>query len=242
MADITLVPQRRVLERGEEVTTHYPGEATHPLGEDRVTLVRHRRASLLFLAEGFERLADLAALKVADLGRDSLQGPGSDGQRGHVAGMAVARHDLRRDDVDLEAQLAADMLLDARIDGCVCADGPADPAHPCFFGCALQASDRAVELGHPARDLEPKRDRLGDDAVGAASHQGAAVADRDLGRRLTHGAEVADDEPRGLHHLHRHRGVVQVLARHSQVHVAGLGLANGFVEHREEGDHVVAYA
>jgi len=68
------------------------------------------------------------------------------------------------------------------------------------------------------------------------------VLDREVRRRLAHGGKVAADQARRLDHLHRHRRVVEVLACHTQVDVARLGLADGLVEHSKKGDHVVADA
>src|SRR5436853_349792 len=83
-----------------------------------------------------------------------------------------------------------------------------------------------VELRHPTRDLEPKSDRLGDDAVCPAGHQRPAVADRQVGRGLAQLRELVADELSRLDHLDGHRGVVQVLARHAEVDVTRLGLAD----------------
>jgi hypothetical protein len=101
---------------------------------------------------------------------------------------------------------------------------------------------RSIQLGDPARHLEAERDRLGHYAMGAAGHQGSAMADGELGRGLAHRREVAGDDARRFDQLHRRRSVVQVLAGHPHVDVAGLRLADRFVEHGEKGDHVMTHA
>src|SRR5260370_11697790 len=75
VADVAFMPEAGVLERGDEMAAHHPRQAAHALGHHRVALVRHRRASLLLLAEWLERLSDLAPLQVANLDRDPFHGP-----------------------------------------------------------------------------------------------------------------------------------------------------------------------
>ena len=71
--DVTLVPERDVLERGRDVAAQDPGEAAELLALHRVPLVGHRaRALLLTRAERLGDLADLGALQVTDLERERL--------------------------------------------------------------------------------------------------------------------------------------------------------------------------
>ena len=146
--------------------------------------MRHRGAPLLLLAERLERFSDLGPLEVTDLDRDPLQRPGGDRERRHEAGVAVARHDLGRNFIDLQTKLAADMLLDPRVDGGVRSHRTAHAADGGFVGRAPEATDRAIELRHPTRDLEAERGGLGDDTVGATRHQSLAMPDRQLRRRF----------------------------------------------------------
>src|SRR5207249_8019825 len=111
-------------------------------------------------------------------------GPGDGRQRGHEAGGAVACDDLGGDDIDLEPELAADVLLDAWVDGRVRADRTADATDASVLGGGLEAGDGPIELSHPARDLEAEGDGLGDDAVRASRHQRPPVLDRQLGGGL----------------------------------------------------------
>ena len=156
--------------------------------------------------------------------------------------MPVAGDDLSRHGVDLQAQLAADVLLHAWVDGRVRTHGPADPADGRVFGGLVEAGHGAVKLGHPPGGLEAERDRLGDDAMRPAGHQRAAVPDRQLGRSLAHGGQVLTDEAGRLHDLDGHPRVIEVLARHTQVHVACFGLPDRLVQHGEKRNHVVADA
>ena len=94
VADVALVPERLVLERGVGIAAEQPGQAGDPLGQDRVALVGHRRRALLAGLERLLELADLGVLEVADLGRESLQGAAEDGDRRQQRGVAVALDDL----------------------------------------------------------------------------------------------------------------------------------------------------
>ena len=60
-------------------------------------------------------LADLAALEVAKLCREALQGGADQGQRLDEVGVAVARDDLGAGGVDAEAEAFADAALRARV-------------------------------------------------------------------------------------------------------------------------------
>ena len=156
--------------------------------------------------------------------------------------MTVARDNLRRHDVHLQAQLGTDVLLHLRVDGGVGSDRAADASDRGVVGRVPQPVHRAVELRHPTGDLEAERDRFRDDAVGPAGHQRAAVTDRKVGRGLAQFRKLVTDELRRLDHLDGHRRVIEVLAGHAEVHVARFGLPDRLVENGEERDHVVADA
>src|SRR3954469_5005594 len=107
------MPERDVLRRRAGVAAQHAREAGDALGRDRVALVGHRaRPLLLPRAERLLDLAHLRALEVADLGREALE-PGA-GQRDRLQqlGVTVARDDLRRDVLALEAEALQDALLE----------------------------------------------------------------------------------------------------------------------------------
>ena len=97
VADVPLVPQRLVLEAGRRVAPQQARQAAHALAAHRVALVRHGGGALLPGPEGLGRLAHLAALQVAHLGRDALERPAQHGEGREQRGMAVAAHHLARD-------------------------------------------------------------------------------------------------------------------------------------------------
>jgi hypothetical protein len=170
VADIALVPQSGVLQRGHQVSTDHASKAADALGEDRVAFVRHRRAPLLLFAKRFERFTNLASLQVPDLGCDPLERPGREGKRRHEVRVPVTRYDLGRDSVRLEAELFADVILDLGVDRGVSADRATHPSDGCVVGGTSQALARAIELRHPTGNLEAEGDRLRHDAVGPPGH------------------------------------------------------------------------
>ena len=113
--DVALVPESDVLEADLCGGADDAREAADPLGDDRVPLVRHRRRALLALAERLLNLAHLGAGEVADLGREPVERRGDERERGEELGVPVARDDLRRDRLRLEAEPLAGDPLELRI-------------------------------------------------------------------------------------------------------------------------------
>ena len=128
VADVALVPQRLVLERGLGVAAQEPRLAGDPLGQDRVALVGHRRAALLARLERLHDLGDLGVLEVADLGRDALERTAEDGDRREERRVPVALDDLGAHRVHVEAEVREDLRLEVRRQVAVRADRTADLA------------------------------------------------------------------------------------------------------------------
>ena len=204
------------------------------LGEDRVSLVRHRRAPLLLLAERLERLAHLAPLQVANLGRDPLQRtrPPSpaptcsprDGRARRPAsrpGRPGARGARRRAPRPVGRAWRA-----CRPRPLTCPTAASSAAR------SRRSSARSSSATQPAT-LKPNVIGSAHDAVRAARHQRAAVARSPARPAASRTAARSPAMIRGrLDELHRHGGVVEVLAGHPQVHVPRLGLADRFVRAR----------
>ena len=171
VADVALVPERLVLERGLGVAAQQAGQAGDPLGQDRVALVGHRAGALLAGLERLLELADLGVLEVADLGRDALQRAAQDGDRREQGRVAVALDDLGADRVDVQAQVGQDLRLDVRAEVAVRPDRAGDLARADLVDGGGQAGPPAVDLERPAGELEAHRGRLGVDRVGAAHHR-----------------------------------------------------------------------
>src|SRR3954462_2647241 len=108
MRDVALVPQRDVLERGVRVRAQQPRQPDDLFAADRVALVRHRRRTLLALAEWLLDLADLRLLKSPHFERELFERcPGNRHHRQQF-GMPVALDDLGGDWRRLETELPAD--------------------------------------------------------------------------------------------------------------------------------------
>ena len=170
VADVALVPERLVLERGVGVAAQEPRQPGDPLGQDRVALVRHRARALLAGRERLLELADLGVLEVADLGREALERAAEDGDRGEQRRVPVALDDLGADRVDVEAQGGEDLRLDLGAEVAVGPDRAGDLAGRDLVDGRREARPPALELEGPAGELEPERRRLGVDRVGPAHH------------------------------------------------------------------------
>jgi hypothetical protein len=95
---------------------------------------------------------------------------------------------------------------------------------------AAESGPRPIELGYPPGDLEAERDRLRHDAVRATGHQRPSVPNRKLSGSISDGRQVGGDDARRLTELDRGRCVVEVLARHAEVHETSLRLPDRFVD------------
>src|SRR5258706_12679023 len=99
------MPERLILKCRMGVATKEPGEPGDPLGQNRIALVRHRRAALLAGLERLLELADLGVLEVADLGRKALEATADDRDRREQRSVAIALNDLGPRRTGLEPQL-----------------------------------------------------------------------------------------------------------------------------------------
>ena len=236
--DVALVPERDVLERRHGVAAQQPGQAGNLLAADRVALVRHRRGSLLALAERLLDLADLGLLQAADLEGELFERGRRDRQRGQQLGVTVALDDLRRHRRRLQAETLADPRLDRRIEVREHADRAGDLADADHLACPQHAVEIALQLGVPERQLHAERHRLGVHAVGAADHRRPPVLFGARPHRVEQLGEILDDQIAGLAHLQRLRGVEDVRGGQAEVQPPGGG--PDVLGHRGgERDHVV---
>ena len=125
--------------------------------------------------EIFLRLADLAALQVADLGGETLDRRGDDGERREIHGMTVARDDLGRDRLGAQSQRPGHVLLDPRID---IGEGPhrsGERRGGDLLTGRMEPPAGAGEFRVGVGELDAKRGRFGMDAVAAADGDRVAV-------------------------------------------------------------------
>ena len=174
--NVALVPQGDILHRRNDRAAHHAGKPGEILGQHRVALVRHRRAALLAGREIFLGLEHFGALQVADFGRQPLDRGGDHAERGEEHRVAVARDDLGRDRLGLEAELVGDMGFDLRARRWrKCRLRPRSRRWRCRR--APQSGARGpVELGVSLSQLEAEAGRLGVDAVAAADRRGQSCA------------------------------------------------------------------
>ena len=169
--DVALVPERDILERGNDVPAEHPRQPRDVLAEDRVSFVRHRRGALLPLREGLFGLADLVALPVPDVGREPLDPGADDRERGEEGGVPIARDHLRRHGLGAQPQRRQGSRFDGRRKVRVRADGPRDLSHRDLVTRDAKPRDPALRFGEVARQRDAKRDRLRVDAVRTPDHR-----------------------------------------------------------------------
>jgi hypothetical protein len=80
VADVALVPQSHVFQRGNNRRAHEAGKAGQVFGQHGVALVGHGGRALLPRMEEFLRFAHFGALEVADFRCQPLNAAGDNGQ------------------------------------------------------------------------------------------------------------------------------------------------------------------
>ncbi len=212
----------------------HPRQAADPLADDRVLLVRHRRAALLPGRERLAGLAHLAALEVPDLGGEPVKCRAGARQAGEQCRVPVTGDDLGGDLLALEAQPVERGRLDLRVAVCIRANGSGQLAHPDAFEGGGEPLLLAAQLGRPAQQLQPERGRLGVDAVRAADGRRVTVLlcpsddgsleGRDPGREQLAGIPELEGERR-VHYVRRRQPIVEPAGRLS--HLLGDRLGEG---------------
>ena len=177
-------------------------------------------------------------LEVADLGRDALQGPAQDRDRGQQRRVPVALDDLRAHGVGVEAELGEDLGLDVGVEVAVRPDRPGDLARADLVDGRGEPRAASVDLERPAGQLQPERRGLGVHGVGAAHHRRVGLG---AGARDEHGQEpvaVAEEPLAGRAELERETRVDDVAAGQAEVEIATLR-TDRLGDLRHEGDDVV---
>jgi hypothetical protein len=238
MRDVALVPQGHVLEGGLEVGAHDAGQPRDALAHDRVALVRHRARTLLARLERLLDLANLGARQVADLHGDLLERRGGDRQGAHVLGVPVALDHLRGGIDGSQAELAADVLLDERIDGRVRAHGAAHLADGDRLTSPAEPLAIAVQLEGPHRHLVAEGGRLRVDAVGPGHTHRVAMLERQALDRRQHPLELRQEEAGCFAELEGQRRVEEVAGGHPEVDPP-TGRPHRLRGGLDEGGHVV---
>ena len=116
--------------------------------------------------------------------------------------------------------------------------GPGDLAGRDLVDGGREPAPAAIDLERPAGELQPERDRLGVDAVGAAHHQRVGLAPGAGDQRREEAVAVAQEELAGVPELEGERGVDDVAARQAEMEVAALR-PDGLGDLADERDDVV---
>jgi hypothetical protein len=215
MRNVTLVPERHVLECRRYRAPHHAGEAGQILAEHRIALVRHRRTALLAGREILLDFEDLGALEVANLDCQPLDRRGDDAKRRKERGVAVARDDLGRNRLGRQAEFASDMGLDFGRDVGERADRARNRAGRDFIARRDQPLAVARRLGIALRELEAEAVGSGVDGRGSGRSSGVSLCSS--ARRfstLSSSSMSGDQQVCGLLQLHGQRGVEHVGAGH----------------------------
>ena len=237
--DVSLVPERDVLETDVCVPAHEPREAADALGDDRIALVRHRRGALLPLRERLLDLPHLGAREVPDLQGEAIERRREDRERREQLGVPVALQDLGRGRGRLQPEGFAREPLDLRRRGRVRPDRARQLADAHSRERAVEPCSIAIELEHPAEKLEPERRRLRVHAMRAPDGHGRTVlfgARENRGRRPIDA--VANQRAAGLDRQ-RERGVEDVGRGEPEVEPAPVGPEVGGDGIDERGDIVI---
>ena len=154
MADVALVPEGDVFQRGDGVAAEHAGEAGETFPGDGIALVRHGAAAFLALGEWLLGFEHLGALEMAELDRPAFDARADEGQRGLKFGMDVALDNLGGDGRRFQAELFADRRLDRRGQVGAGADGAGQFAHGHPLARGHQAFEGPVKFIVHERELQ----------------------------------------------------------------------------------------
>ena len=94
MADVALMPERDIFQRGDAVRPHQTGQAGEVLRRDGVPLVGHGGGPLLALGKKFLGFQNLGPLKMPEFHGKFFDRGGDEGQGCKEFGMVVPLDDL----------------------------------------------------------------------------------------------------------------------------------------------------
>ena len=97
MADVALVPEGDVFQRGHGIAAQHASEAGEAFPGDGIALVRHGAAAFLAFGERLLGFEHFGALQMAELDGPTLDARADEGERVHELGVDVALDDLRGD-------------------------------------------------------------------------------------------------------------------------------------------------
>src|SRR5260370_23704562 len=165
MRNVTLVPQRNILESRLRIAAHYSRQPADLLAGHRIPFVRHRGRSLLLFAEELFCLAHFGALQVPDFSSDLIQRRSNHRQGPEIVRMAISLNDLRRNCCRLQPQARANLFLDLRRDMGEDSHGAGKLSYTHLFCSRSESRDIPWRLAIPVRQLDAAGDSFGGTAV-----------------------------------------------------------------------------
>src|SRR5262249_22433468 len=116
MRDVPFMPERDIFESRLRICADHPCQPADLLARDWVSLVRHRRRSLLFFAEVLLGFADFGPLQVPNLSRNLVERAGDYRQCRDIRSMPVTLNHLSGHRGRLQSKAFTDLLLVLRIE------------------------------------------------------------------------------------------------------------------------------
>ena len=242
MGNVSLVPKSHVFESDDGVGTDNAGEAANSLGEFRGCacggIDDDPLPDVSGPSKGFFDLADLSSLKRANLGRDLVECGGSESEHLEVLGVTIPLDDLIRHFGWLESELGADVFFDFDGNAGEGANGTGEHANRYTFFHGDRASTIPSHFGPPKGEFEAEGHRFCVDTVGSAHAEGVFELDGPFGQSRHQSIDAVDEEGRRVRHLHRERGVFDVVGCEAVVDPSSF-FAKARRNGTSEGDEVV---
>ncbi len=170
--------------------------------------------------------------------RKALEARAGERDRAEQLGVAVARHDLRRDVLAPQPKPCEHARLEVGARSCVGADRARERTRGNLLEGALQPLGVAVRLEGKARELQPEARRLGVHAVGAPHAECLRLLARPARERPRQLTSAGHDHLARRAELQGERGVEHVGGGQPEVDPAPR-LARRCGEHVDEGGHIV---
>src|SRR5262245_54917835 len=175
VADISLMPQRNVLEPGDRVASDHPCKSAQSFPGYRISLVRHSGTSFLARTEIFLQLQNLGSLQVAKFCCPAVNARCDYRQLRTECSMAITLNNLRRKTVRLQPKSSTNLFLNFGIKMGMSPDGSAEFSDRDFRSCGSHSPFGAPEFVIHQSHLQAKRDWLSVDPVASADHGNVLV-------------------------------------------------------------------
>ena len=201
--------------------------------------MRHGRAALLAGAEKFFGLQHFGALHVADFNGNILDPAGDHPKGCEIHRVAVARDNLGADGFGGQAQFAADILFNRRINIGECANRTRNRPRRHFGPCRQQPRVIACHFGVKPREHQSHRGGFGMNAVAAPDADRKFMLIRAGLQCRHHPVKARQQQISGPHKLHIQSGVQHVGTGHALMHKPRLIGADDIGQMGQKGDDIM---